>query len=160
MVAVTQSAARARLSRMLESGIEAASMLGTHLAAERTALEQHDAAALEIAARDKQHGLLTLELLENERFALLNECGYKDDQDGMREMQTWCDQDGVLEARWQSYLAVAKECQQANLTNGAIMRLRHQQIASALAALSGSSPQTYGPSGKSGNGGSRALAEA
>ncbi|MGB5247051.1 MAG: flagellar protein FlgN [Woeseia sp.] len=157
---VTQSAARARLGRMFESGIAAATAFAMHLDAERKALEAQDLAALEQAARDKQHCLLTLELLENERAALLEESGYQNNHDGMRDLQNWCDRDGALAGQWQSYLQVASKCQQANMTNGAIMRLRQQQIASAIAALSGCSPQTYGPKGDNGNRGSRALAEA
>lgn len=160
MTPVTQSAARARLGRMLESGIAAATAFAGHLVAEREALEQQDTAALDCAARDKQHSLLTLELVENERVALLEECGFSNDHDGMRALQEWCDRDGALDDQWQNYLAVARECQQANMTNGAILRLRHQQIASAIAALSGASPQTYGPSGSNDSSGSRALAEA
>lgn len=160
MASLTQNELRSRLDKLLDAGLTATAELSGLLKAERRALEQQDSEALEGAAAAKGQCLEALELLENERSALLKNANFPDDHAGMDALQDWCDPGGMLQTRWHRYLEVAGECRQANMTNGAILRLRHQQIASALATLSGRRPETYGPSGMNGGGSSRALAEA
>ncbi|MBT8085340.1 MAG: flagellar protein FlgN [Woeseia sp.] len=160
MASATPTEMRASLDNVLQAGIDAATTLLDELAAERDALHSQDGDALECAAQQKQICLQEIETREQERKALLAKAGFADDRNGMLAMIERCAAGTEIGSQWQRYLAVAEECQQANTTNGAILRLRHQQIASALAVLSGCNPTTYGPTGNNDGGGSRALAEA
>lgn len=160
MMPVTPALARTRLSQLLASGIAAATALGDQLQAERDALERQDTAALAQATTLKQACLADLENRELERHQLLQQTGFTDDRDGMRALTDWCLADAAALEQWQDYLALAKDCQQANMANGAILRLRHQQFASALALLSGSTAPTYSAAGASDGHGTRALGEA
>ncbi|MGB5346968.1 MAG: flagellar protein FlgN [Woeseia sp.] len=160
MTSMTPSDTRNRLAELLEAGIGATDALRVQLTAERQALEAQDSAALELAAGAKSHCLQTLEQLEQDRLAFLSDCGFSNDNNGMQALCKSVDNTDKLAVTWQRYQALARDCQQANMTNGAILRLRHQQIAAALAALSGRRAETYGPAGTASGGGCRALAEA
>lgn len=148
------------LRELLDDGIRGATGFAQDLRAELDALETEDIDALQAAAAGKQSRLEALEGVEAGRRRLLAEQGLADDAGGMRALIDAADTDGSLAERWRRYLKVADDCKQANLTNGAIIRLRQQQVTSALAALAGAEPQTYGPGGSERPGASRQLAEA
>lgn len=121
---------RDTLERIVADCIAEATALEIGLAAERRALETHDAAALGEAAEGKRKRVARLENLERERKAAVESSGEIPEQ-----------------RQWQRFLAIVGRCNDMNSTNGAIIRLRRQQISAALRVVSGSVPETYGPSG-------------
>lgn len=146
----------ADLPALIDAGIDAASRFEALLAEEREILETRDSAALAEVAKRKQRAVSELEDLESRRTALLRNATIANDAAGMQSQLQKAED---LE-RWQHYLELAGRCQQANMTNGAIIRLRHQHISDALAILSGERRETYGPAGNSRAATSRPLAEA
>lgn len=143
------AAAPTGLGTLLDDGCAAAGAFGDALRQEFEALEAGDVDALSAAAAGKQECLAALEALESRRRELLAGQGLGDDAAGMDRLIATADVAG-LDGRWRRYLELAGECRQANLKNGAIIRLRRQQARSALLALSGSAPPTYGPQGDGG----------
>ncbi len=142
---------------LLDDGYRSALALAGDLRAELDALEAEDLDALRAAAAAKRAQLEALEAVEARRMALLAERGLGDDTDGMQALLG--DDDG-LARQWRRYLKVADDCQRANLTNGAVIRLRQQQVTSALAVLAGGETGIYGPGGTERPAASRTLAEA
>lgn len=149
-----------RLAMLLAKGLAAAERLEELLSEERKALESEDLAAIEQLALAKKGELLTLEDLERERVNLLKTRAETPDSAAIDAIAREATGNGSLGQAWQDYLAAAGRCQRANQTNGAIIRLRQQQIARVLTALSGDRPATYGPNGPGRPQHSRALAEA
>ena len=156
MTAELHSQVTADLRAMLGAGLDAAGRFEALLAEERRALESRDSTALAALAAQKQAAVRELEGLEARRLRALEQASVPNDAAGMLRLLAGADD----QQRWQDYLALAGRCQQANLTNGAVIRLRHQQITEALAVLSGDRRETYGPNGSSRPAHSRALAEA
>jgi len=141
--------ALAGLASLLDDGCAAAEAFGNALRREFEALEAADVDALSAAAEKKQECLAKLEALESRRRELLDVQGLEDDPAGMDSLIEAAGTAG-LAARWRRYLELAGQCRQSNLTNGAIIRLRRHQATSALSALSGSAPPTYGRQGDGG----------
>jgi flagellar biosynthesis/type III secretory pathway chaperone len=154
--AEAHSQATADLRAMLAAGLDAAGRFEALLAEERQALETRDSAALAALATRKQAAVSELESIEARRVRALKQAAIPNDAAGMQRLLASADD----QQRWQDYLDLAGRCQQANMTNGAVIRLRHQQIADALAVLSGDRRETYGPNGSGRPANSRALAEA
>jgi flagellar biosynthesis/type III secretory pathway chaperone len=145
----------------LNEGIAALSQLDELLLSERQAVTRRDSDALVEVAGRKDDCLQTLEKQENGRLKCCAGSGFATSAAAMDACLDWCDPQGALAGLWSQYRQLAAKCSTANLTNGAIIRARQQQINTALAVLCGGEPaQTYGPSGNEGLSGSRALAEA
>lgn len=118
---------RTALERNIDDSIEAALALEQHLQAERLALESRDAEALGIAAGQKQERVKALELLERERSAAVT-AGH-----------------AAPEPRhWLRFLSIIRRCNDMNTTNGAIIRLRREQVSAALKVVSASPDDAYG----------------
>jgi flagellar biosynthesis/type III secretory pathway chaperone len=133
---------RYALERIVTEGIAEATALEIDLAAERKALETRDDAALGKAAESKRNRVARLESLERQRKAA---GGPSTEPPEPRQ--------------WQQFLAIIGRCNAMNATNGAIIRLRREQISAALRVVNGSAQQTYGPSGtETGSRPGRALA--
>ncbi len=145
---------------LLARGAASAAAMAAALDCERRALESEDLTALADAATSKQAHLGDIEALESQRRGLLSRCSLADDHEGMQAFIDRCGRSDELRRKWQRYLTLADDCRRANLTNGAIIRLRHQQLAGALSALSGAPAATYGPDGGEPPTSSRRLAEA
>ncbi|MEQ8207865.1 MAG: flagellar protein FlgN [Woeseia sp.] len=145
-----------QLETIIEGGIDGTSRLVAILGRERAALEAQDAGLLLELAAEKQGCLSELEELETQRTGLLQQHNFSNDNAGMQSLLA-----GTRSADdWQRYLDLAARCQAENQTNGAIIRLRHQQISATLAVVSGERQSTYGPSGDRPAAQSRALAQA
>jgi flagellar biosynthesis/type III secretory pathway chaperone len=152
---------RSGLFHHLNEGIAALSQLDELLHSERQAITLRDSDAIVAVAGRKDECLQTLEKLENGRLTCCTGNGFATSAAAMDECLDWCDPQGALAELWSQYRQLAANCSTANLTNGAIIRTRQQQITAALAVLcGGEAAQTYGPSGNKGVSGSRALAEA
>jgi flagellar biosynthesis/type III secretory pathway chaperone len=133
-------APRARLLCIVEDSIREADALERALQDERRALESHDAAALGTAAQEKHHRVTRLETLDAERIAASSEIK------GAPEQYSQVNPD-LPQGPWRKFLAVIGRCNTLNTTNGAIIRLRRQQLTDALRVVRGTSTETYGPSG-------------
>ena len=119
-----------QLERIIEDCISEARALEQVLEDERRALESRDAKALGIAAEEKRVRVAALETLEAKRKAVDTGIGAN-----------------LPQARCNSFISIVGRCNSLNTTNGAIIRLRRQQVGDALRLVSGSGAETYGPFG-------------
>lgn len=153
---------RDRIEQLLRSGIDCASGLKEVLKDERTALEDQDTDALNTAALHKQSLLGELEAIETERNEICHNSGFGAKPDAMDELIQWCDTEHLIRGQWDQFVDLARECSELNLSNGAIINVRRQQITGALAVIRGESQhqETYSRSGRdTGSSGQRVLAE-
>lgn len=131
---------------------------------ERNALRDDNSEAIAACVGRKKVLLATLDKLGHQRQAMLADAGIADNMQGMKRYIDTTDQDGVLNALWQSVVALLSESQEANNGNGIIIAAQQRQKQDALLMLRGQSTEagteTYSPDGKAETTGQyRALAE-
>lgn len=133
---------RMSVERIVTDSIREADALKKALEDERQALESRDATALGAAAEEKRRRVARLEALEAARLAAVpqNPADAESPFGADPTVTTASDQ-------WQRFLAVIARCNALNTTNGAIIRLRRQQVGDALRVVNGTGSETYGPSG-------------
>jgi flagella synthesis protein FlgN len=107
--------------------------LHASLTDERTALDQANMPALEVAGRAKAQLLDHIEKLDGERRQLSDAAGI----------------DSLSDARWSPTIELLLECRRLNEVNGRIVAQRMGHVRQALALLAGDAPggSTYGPNG-------------
>lgn len=162
MTSLSRRDAREKLERIVNDSLEQAEKLQSALRDERMALGANDAAALAVAAEAKVDPVHELSVLEDRRSAASRQAGFDEEPTAMHAVIDWCDDAGALSHGWNRLIELARDCEQRNSTNGAIVRARRQQIMAGLAILAGSEfgPDTYQPSGIEDNPrGGRALAQ-
>ena len=152
---------KAHLDELLRAGVNCASGLKEILNDERTALEHQDTEALNEIAKNKHVFLTRLEELEAERLELCTTSGFNADPAAMQQLVNSCDTDSLLLGYWTHFVDLAKQCNELNIRNGAIINLRRQQIAGALAVVRGENQdnETYGRHGRDSGSAKRILAE-
>ncbi len=159
-----RQAIRSRMSDVLGSSVYHALGLKESLVVERKALETQDVDALHAALEDKSRCVRELQDLEAERARICDESGIEAGPEQMLALADWCgDVDRGITSRWEYLLTIAEECNSLNMSNGAIIRVRKQQIDTGLAVLRGGAPEsdTYGQGGmETGGPNRRSLAEA
>ena len=139
-----------------EACLEAAGALKTCLLEERSALSGRDPQVLEVAIREKARGLRA--------FAAALGAQNAPSAKALRDVvQANASGDDAAAERWQAFLALAEECNELNLSNGAAIRLRQRQVGNGIALLRGEKTptETYGPRGAAADGSAgRPLTEA
>jgi flagellar biosynthesis/type III secretory pathway chaperone len=131
------------VERIVKDSIREADALEKALEDERRALESRDAAALGAAAEEKRRRVARLEALDAARMAARPQVPA-----AAERPPAAADPTATASAdQWQRFLAIVARCNALNTTNGAIIRLRRQQVDDALRIVSGTGPGTYGPSG-------------
>ncbi len=134
---LTPDRCRAKLRDVLDRSLECSRRLEALLQDERTALQTQNAGDLEAVAASKLDCVRNLDRLENERRSLGSKAGFEGGESGMQALLGWCDDGARLEGAWRELLQIADRCSQLNQSNGAIGRVRQEQLRSALAVLSG-----------------------
>ena len=163
MTARSPEHARKQIVDLIGNSVYHALGLKESLADENAALEEQDMEALRKAVDNKSHCTAALQTLEEQRREFCVAAGFADGPEQMAQLAEWCDEDAVVANCWQHLLDIAVECNAMNLTNGAIIRSRQQQIEAGLAVIRGGThePGIYGRSGRGPSGPSqRSLAEA
>ncbi len=136
--------ARRRLEALLDSEIEAARRLSTHLAGERCALTGDCPEAVRQQAAEKVRLLETLEGLERGRREL------DPAPDPMQFPGAGSEAahgGGPVAHRWQELMQLIAQCRAANEVNGYIIHVRQNQIRQLMTIVRGAPPVTYGPQG-------------
>ena len=142
--------ARRNLEDLLDREIEAARLLSTTLAAERSALTGTSPEDVQQKAAEKIQLLEMIERLERERRAVCAESGLGDAPTV----------GGMVSERWRSLMELMAGCRAANEVNGYIIHVRQNQVRQLMEILRGTTPVTYGPQGKTFARALRALARA
>ncbi|MEX2257915.1 MAG: flagellar protein FlgN [Woeseia sp.] len=135
----SQANNRIRLERIADDSIGQAHSLEQALQNERYALETRDTPALGATAEAKREIVARLEALESQwQSAMADLPGVSPaGDDGSHDD----------DPRRQQFMTVVARCKDLNQTNGAIIRLRRQQLKDTLRIVSGSTTETYDPSG-------------
>lgn len=157
------SAARSQLVAIIGDSVYQALGLKQSLEDEHAALAQQDMDALSSAIDAKGAAVGRLQGLEQARQNLCASTGFPAGAEQMQQVAAWCDEDAVIENGWQHLLDIAADCAALNVTNGAIIHSRRQQIETSLAVIRSGNTDTgtYGRSGgRPAAGGQRSLAEA
>ncbi len=127
------------MAELLERQSAALEAVLEWLQQEREALLARDAAAVELAGREKEAALGTVADLEVQRRALAP------DLDAMETLATQPD----IGRRWERLLELTRQCREQNEANGRMIRRQQRRVAAALQLLRGASAggQLYGPDG-------------
>lgn len=163
MSQLTPLEARARIVEVVGESVYHALGLKETLEVERTALESQDTESLYQAVAAKGECVGKLKQLEKRRAELCEASGFGNGPQQMEHMSEWCDEDSVVANCWSHLMSIAADCNALNMTNGAIIHVRQQQIESNLAVLRGAdyNPDTYARSGAESAGlAQRSLAQA
>ena len=150
--------ARRNLEDLLDREIEAARLLSTTLAAERSALTGTSPEDVQQKAAEKIQLLEMIERLESERRAVCAQTGL--DVSGNAGEANSSKAGGMVSERWRSLMELMAGCRTANEVNGYIIHVRQNQIRQLMDILRGTTPVTYGPQGKTFARALRALARA
>lgn len=149
MARSTPTEVRSRIVELVGESVYHALGLKESLEDERTALETQDPDALHDAVSVKGEYIGKLRALENTRAAFCEASGFHRGPLQMKELSDWCDENSVVANCWSHLMVIASDCNALNITNGAIIRVRQQQIESNLAVLRGAdhNPDTYARDG-------------
>lgn len=150
--------ARHGLENLLDREIEAARLLSSTLAAERSALTGDSPEAVQQKSTEKVQILGTIERLESERRALCTATGMAvaDDATDANGRKV----EATVAERWRALMELMARCRTANEVNGYIVHVRQNQIRQLMDLVRGASPVTYSPQGKTLARALRALARA
>jgi flagella synthesis protein FlgN len=163
MAAPTQAQLRNSIVDVLGTSVLRAMGLKESLVEEKSALEAQDMDALDNAIASKSRCVSELATLDGKRADLCTLAGFSSGPEQMQSVIEWCDEGFVIANAWDNLMTIAADCNALNMTNGAIIRLREQQIRSSLSLLRGQTPaaDTYGPPSQKTSGFEhRSLAEA
>ncbi len=163
MSRIVPADARLQILDALGESVYQALGLKEALQEERKALEAEDADALQAIVETKNTCAERLQALDAKRSALCEEWDFTPGPHQMTELIEWCDDQQLISSRWEQLMVIAAEGSALNMTNGAIIRVRQQQIESSLSVLRGVTPgsDTYGRNGEEqGDFSQRSLAEA
>lgn len=139
---------KSELEEILSDGLSYVGDLKTALIEERDALESRNTELLETTAQSKQTLAKNLAMFDFFRADIES---FANEQDG-----------STLEA-WNEFQSIARDCDELNKTNGAIIRTRYDQLAAGLSLLQGRdrNTDTYTPSGSTAaSSGRRSLTQA
>ena len=140
----------ATLSALVDRYATSVNDLAGLLDDERDALATADIARIADLAERKQARVQDLEVLERARVATLESVQVAPDAEAMERFLA-PKATATLTAKWREIFATAERCREANLANGAVGRLRSEQLKAALAILSGRAENdTYSASGQGG----------
>ncbi len=150
MAAPDSAAARKQIVEIIGDGVYHALGLLETLQDERKALEEQDTVALRAAVDHKGKCVEQLRAMEDARRTLCIDAGFADGPEQMVQMLAWCDEESVVANCWQHLMEIATECSSLNVTNGAIIHSRRQQIDTSIAVIRGGRAETdtYSRSGR------------
>ena len=137
-----ESADLAELNAILDRQIAGLKAVQLALKAERSALEARDTSSLEQVTAQKQLGLQSVEKADSQRRSLMAAAGYEtlDQTEG---------HPALLE-RMSRLEQLARECQQQNQINGALINMQQKLVTRTLHVLrqgEPGGPVTYGSDG-------------
>jgi len=92
----------------------------------------------------RQRCIEALTALDGERAAACRMLSFGQGVGALTRLLAWCDSGGALDARWRANLSIARQCQQLNNTNGAVVTAKLSRVQQLLMAIRGTSaPPVY-----------------
>ena len=135
---------RALLSRILDEESRLLGELETLLRDETAILKSDDVDAIARIGSTRQHRIDALTRLDTERGDTCRMLSFGQGAGALTRLHQWCDPGGALEAAWRANLSIARQCQQLNNTNGAVVTAKLSRVQQLLMAIRGTpTPPVY-----------------
>lgn len=149
-MAADQDQVREELGHLVHQYTELSSRLLSILDEEHTALAEPNAAPLQAIVASKETCVQQMGMLESKRLALCHRAGFNADNAGMQALIDWSGSSPDVNDAWRELVSSARRAEETNRVNGAISRVRQEQVLAALAILHGSdqSRPMYGARGQ------------
>jgi flagella synthesis protein FlgN len=150
-LADSSSSPQSGLGRIVFLEAEAIRRFAHLLRVENQALTDGDTDKLPGVASEKEEIAVRLKKLAEERNSELASQGHSADAQGIAEWRAAHPEDGETARAWDALLIDAKEANELNLLNGALIKARMEHSAKAIEILRhGDDPlELYGPDGQS-----------
>jgi flagellar biosynthesis/type III secretory pathway chaperone len=115
---------------------------------EAAILSSNDIDGISRIGSTRQRCIGALTALDAERASACRMLSFGQGAGAYNQLIKWCDQDGALDAKWRSNLALARQCQQLNDTNGAVVTAKLSRVQQLLMAVRGTpAPSVYNARG-------------
>ena len=151
---MTPEACQFSMNMLLNQETELTRQLSALLDAEFAAISGKDFTTFEENIREKANTVEQLDLLEQERIALLESASFKAGPDGMLYFLEWCDPTGNITPGWEQLLSLAGTCRDQNRRNHHLIELCSRHTRETLRVLRGEEPHAdlYSADGDTDNG--------
>lgn len=151
---MTPEACQFSMKLLLQQQAELTRQLSAMLDREYAAVTARDFDAFEQVVQEKSLTVEQLDLLEQERIALIESAGYREQPDAMGSFLTWCDPGQTLTPQWEQLLALAGTCRDHNRRNHQLIELCSRHTRETLRILRGeeAQPELYQPDGETDSG--------
>ena len=160
---LTPDACQFSMSMLLRQETELTSQLSALLDAEFAAITDKDFTTFEQTVNEKSMTVEQLDLLEQERIALVESAGFETEPQKFSAFLEWCDPSANITPRWEQLLELAGKCSEQNRRNRHLIELCSRNTRETLRILRGEDeqPDLYQADGDTGSGhGQRSLARA
>jgi flagellar biosynthesis/type III secretory pathway chaperone len=139
---------RADVQQLLQRILGEESRLLTELHAllhdEAAILSSNDIEGITRIGSTRQRCIDALTALDAERAATCRMLSFGQGASALTRLLQWCDPGGALDAKWRANLAIARQCQQLNNTNGAVVTAKLSRVQQLLMAIRGTpAPPVY-----------------
>ena len=138
---MTPDACQFSMKMLLTQETALTEQLSALLDTEYQAITGKDFTTFEQTINDKHLTIEQLELLEQERFALIESADFKAGTDSILYFLQWCDPGQIITPRWEKLLALAGKCRGLNRRNQQLIELCSRNTRETLRILRGEETQ-------------------
>jgi flagellar biosynthesis/type III secretory pathway chaperone len=111
---------------------------------EAAILNRNDADGIRHIGSTRQRCVDALTRLDVERADTCRMLSFGQGGGALNRLYQWCDASGALNSKWLANLTVARQCQQLNDTNGAVVTAKLSRVQQLLMVIRGTSaPPVY-----------------
>lgn len=129
---------RDHLTRLLSEEASALQDLESILEREHQFIVGDDIEALDTTGAERNSCIGTLLRIDADRLSLCRSTGRSADKAGLLSLINWCDQSGLLQARWKANAANIRHTRTLNDRNGALVNNRLKRVEVMLDTFNGS----------------------
>ncbi len=137
---MTPDACQFSMSMLLKQETALTRQLSELLDSEYAAITDKDFTTFEQIITEKALTVEQLDLLEQERIALIESAGHKPGPDGFLYFLQWCDPAQHITPHWEQLLTLAGKCRDQNLRNHHLIELCSRHTRETLRVLRGEDP--------------------
>ena len=160
---MTPDACQFSMNMLLKQEAELTRQLSALLDTEFAAITDKDFTDFEQTVHEKAMTVEQLDLLEQERIAMIESAGFKPGPDGILYFFDWCDPSNNITPHWETLLGLVGKCRDQNRRNHHLIELCSHHTRETLRILRGeeAQPDLYQPDGDTRGGhDNRSLARA
>jgi len=139
---MTPDACQFSMSMLLKQETALTRQLSELLDREYAAIIDKDFTTFEQTIAEKAQTVEQLDLLGQERIALIESAGHKPGPDGILYFLQWCDPAQHITPHWEQLLMLAGKCRDQNLRNHHLVEVCSRHTRETLRVLRGEDPHT------------------